>query len=137
MTNPQKFEDEYFHVLFSIESAIYEIYNKNRELVDYSVDKALNGAVRTLSNQQRGRKPPRLKLSDDEQRIYDSFMGIVEIYTGGELMTEDGEELDLEIEPITLDEMIACFKRIQRSIKTMSDQGRQGYLDFIKQFFGG
>jgi hypothetical protein len=137
MSEPLKFEDQYFSQLFSIESAIYEVYAENPNLLDFNVDKALNGAARTLNNQKRGRKPPTLKLKNDEQRIYDRFMELVILHTSdGGFTTEDGEEIDLPIEPITIDEMVACFKRIQRSIKLMSDQGRQGYLNFIQQFFG-
>lgn len=138
MTNPPKFEEQYFSQLFSIESTISGIYAENPNLLDYNVDKALKGVIRTLNNQKRGRKPPTLKLKDDEQQMYDRFMDLVVLHTTeGEFTTEDGGELDLEMESITNDEMVACFKRIQRSIKLMSDQGRQGYLDFIEQFFGG
>jgi hypothetical protein len=137
MSDPLSFEEQYFGQLFSIESAIYSVYKENRDLLDYNVDKALNGAVRTLNSQKRGRKPPTLKLKDDEQKIYDDFMSLVDLHTSeGYFTTEDGEGIDLPIEPITIDEMIACFKRIQRSIKLMSSQGRQGYLNFIEQFFG-
>ena len=127
MTN-SSFEEDYFTILQSIEKAVDDIYSENPALLDFNVDKALNGAVRTLSNEKRGRKPPKLKLKADEQRIYDRFMHITKVYLG--------QVEEIEIEPITLDEMIACFKRIQRSIKLMSEQGRQGYLNFIQQFFG-
>ena len=138
MTNPLSFEDEYYSVLFSIESAIVEVYKENPQLVDFNVDKALNGAVRTLNNQKRDRKPPTLKLKGDEQVMFDRFMSVADMYLGeGEFETEDGEPLELELMVITIDEMVACFKRIQRSIKLMSDQGRQGYLEFVSQFFLG
>lgn len=138
MTNPLKFEDEYFNELLAIETTISRIYADNPALLDFHVDKALNGAVRTLSNQQRGRKAPTLKLKDDEQKLYDRFMELTEgQFKGGALTDEDGDEIGIELRSLTIDEMIACFKRIQRSIKLMSDQGRQGYLNFIKQFFGG
>lgn len=131
MSDQLSFEDEYFEVLQSIEHNIYEVYNSNHDIVDYNVNKVLNGLVRTLENKKRDRKPPRLKLKGDEQRIYDKLYSLAQLFTG-----EDDTFSELIDEPLTYDEMIACFKRIQRSIKLMSDQGRQGYLNFIKQFFG-
>lgn len=132
------FEDQYFTQLFTIETAIVEMYRTNSALLDFNVDKALNAAVRTLTNQKRDRKPPKLKLKGDEQILYDRLINIAAMYFGeGEFVTEDGEPSDLELEPLTIDEMIACFRRIQRSIKLMSNQGRQGYLEFIDQFFKG
>ena len=138
MSDPLKFEDEYFNELLAIETTISKIYVENSDLLDFNVDKALNGVVRTLGNQQRGKKAPTLKLKDDEQKLYDEFIGLTEgQFKGGALTDEDGDEIGIELRSLTVDEMIACFKRIQRSIKLMSDQGRQGYLNFIKQFFGG
>lgn len=139
MSDQQSFEDEYYSVLLSIESAVAEVYKTNPQLLDFNVDKALNGAVRTLNNQKRDRKPPTLKLKGDEQLMYDRFLSVVAMYSGeSEFTTEDGQAIELEdFQTYSIDELIACFKRIQRSIKLMSDQGRQGYLDFIKQFFGG
>lgn len=127
MTN-LSFEEEYFDVLRAIETQIYTTYTDNPNLLDFNVDKALNGLVRTLQNEQRGKKAPNLKLKNDEQTIYKLLQSLANLYLGKDDIKPD--------QLLTIDEMIACFKRIQRSIKLMSDQGRQGYLNFIKQFFG-
>jgi len=128
MTNQLSFEEEYFDVLRAIETQIHMAYTDNPNLLDFHVDKALNGLVRTFQNEQRGRKPPVLKLKNDEQTVYKLLQALANLYLGKD---------DIKPEQLlTVDEMIACFKRIQRSIKLMSDQGRQGYLNFIKQFFG-
>ena len=127
MTN-LSFEEEYFDVLRAIETQIYTTYTDNPNLLDFNVDKALNGLVRTLQNEQRGKKAPNLKLKNDEQTIYKLLQSLANLYLGKDDIKPD--------QLLTVDEMIACFKRIQRSIKLMSDQGRQGYLNFIKQFFG-
>ncbi len=129
MTNPPSFEEEYFDVLRAIETQIHTAYSDNPDLLDFNVDKALNGLVRTLQNEQRVKKAPKLKLKNAEQTIYKLLQSLADLYLGK----------DNDVKPeqlLTVDEMIACFKRIQRSIKLMSDQGRQGYLNFIKQFFG-
>ena len=128
MTNQLSFEEEYFDVLRAIETQIYTAYSDNPDLLDFNVDKALNGLVRTLQNEQRGKKAPNLKLKSDEQTIYKLLQSLANLYLGKDDMKPD--------QLLTVDEMVACFKRIQRSIKLMSDQGRQGYVNFIKQFFG-
>jgi len=128
MTNQLSFEEEYFDVLRAIETQIYTAYSDNPDLLDFNVDKALNGLVRTLQSEQRGKKAPNLKLKSDEQTIYKLLQSLANLYLGKDDIKPD--------QLLTTDEMIACFKRIQRSIKLMSDQGRQGYVNFIKQFFG-
>jgi hypothetical protein len=41
----------------------------------------------------------------------------------------------LDLEPKTVDEIIACLKRIRRSIQFWQKKGgRQGYLTFISEF---
>lgn len=129
MSNPLSFEEQYYDVLRAIETQIYEYYLENPDLTDFSVEKALNGMVRTLTSEQRGKPTPKLKLNASEQSLYKQMKSIAVLYLG----EDDPVKPD---QLLTHDEMIACFKRIQRSLKQMSGQGRQGYGDFLKQFFG-
>jgi hypothetical protein len=47
-----------------------------------------------------------------------------------------GETEEIRPVPITLDEMIACLKRVRRSVKRWTKEGgRRGYLDFVDGFF--
>ena len=129
MTNQPAFEEEYFDVLRAIETQIYEYYLEKPDLLDFNVDKALNAIVRTLNKQQRGQSPPKIKLNAAEQAIYKLLETVASLYLG--------KDDDVKPEQVlSYDEMIACVKRIQRSLKQMSSHGRQGYLDFLKQFFG-
>jgi len=129
MPDQPTFEEKYYDILRSLELKIYEQYMENPHLLDYSVEKALNGMVRTLSNEKRGKSAPKLKFKEDEQAIFRQLQAIVTLYTGKDDTVKPDQIL-------TLDEMIACLKRIQRSQKQMGGQGRQGYVDFLKQFFG-
>lgn len=129
MSDQPAFEEKYYDILRSIETQIYNLYLENPHLLDYSVEKALNGMVRTLSNQKRGRNAPKLNLKQDELTVYRQLNGLATLYTGRDDAVKPDQILDL-------DEMIACFKRIQRSQRQMSSQGRQGYVNFLKQFFG-
>ena len=52
-----------------------------------------------------------------------------------QLFTEGGQQLDADMIPRTVDEIIACLKRIQKSIRRWNKVGgRQGYLSFISEF---
>ena len=52
-----------------------------------------------------------------------------------ELSTQEGQPVDADMEPKSLDEIIACLKRVQKSIRRWHKQaGRRGYLDFVSQF---
>ena len=48
---------------------------------------------------------------------------------------EAGKSMDLSPEPITLDEIIACLKRVRKSINRWHRRGgHQGYLTFVDQY---
>lgn len=129
MSDQPTFEEQYYNILRAMELKIYDLYLGNPYLLDYSVEKALDGMLRTLNSQLRGKNPPKLKFKEDEQAVYRELQSVVKLYTG----KDDAVKPD---QILTLDEMIACIKRIQRSQKQMGGQGRQGYVDFLKQFFG-
>jgi hypothetical protein len=43
----------------------------------------------------------------------------------------------MSVEPITVDEIQACLKRLRKSIETWSKHGgTQGYLNYIRQLIG-
>lgn len=129
MSDQPTFEEKYYDILRSIETQIYNLYLENPHLLDYSVEKALNGMVRTLNNQKRGRSAPNLRLKEDEQAVYRQLQALATLYTGQDESVKPDQLL-------TVDEMVACLKRILRSQKQMSSHGRQGYVNFLKQFFG-
>jgi hypothetical protein len=130
------FEEQYLDVLHNIESAIVLVSQEHSEMLDLDVENALKALIRTYRAEKDNHpvSPPR--LSELEEEIYDEVKSMCELRLGrAELTTEDGQQVDLPIEPLTIDEIIACLKRIQRSVKRWSKQhGRRGYLDFVQQF---
>lgn len=127
----QAFEDQYFNQLRTIELAIYHTYREHADLADYQVDKVLNDLERTYKAEQIGRKPPRLKHKPLEENLYQRVAAAMALYLGRDPEIQAGDDF------INLDEAIACLKRIQRSVQLMTGhyRGRQGYLDFIADFF--
>ena len=54
---------------------------------------------------------------------------------GGALRRTDPNPPNLDLEPLTVEEIIKCLKRIQTSVRRWNKQGgRQGYLKFVSEF---
>jgi hypothetical protein len=130
------FEQQYEDVLQNIEFAIVGVYRENRELSDWGVETALDGLLRTYQAEVRGRSAPKLRLSELEQQVFDRVRAMCEWRMGREqLTTEDGQPFAKEMTPITLDEAIACLKRVRKSVDHWHKSGgRRGYLDFVSRF---
>jgi hypothetical protein len=135
MTIP--FEKQYEDVLQNIEFAIVAVYRENRELSDWSVEAALDGLLRTYQAEARGRTAPKLRFSDLEQQLFDRIRAMCEWRLGREqIVTEANEQpIEFEIAPITLEELLACLKRVRKSVdRWHKSGGRRGYLDFVSRF---
>lgn len=131
-----EFERKYEELLENIEANIISTSRRHPKLVDYNVNKVLTAMIRTIEADQKNKKPPRLSLNEGEEEMYDLLYVIYALTTDHESVAEiqfDGKRPNLG--KYTPDEVIACFKRLQKSIRTFSDQGRRGYLNIVGQFF--
>ena len=128
------FEEQYLDVLQNIEFAIVEVYRAHPELTDWNTEKVISGLVRIYQAEARERRAPSLKLSELEQELLERVQVMCDWRLGRETMVVEDEDSGEEImpSPITLDEIVACLKRVRLSIKRWNKQGgRQGYLDFV------
>jgi hypothetical protein len=123
------FEETYFDVLRAIETAIYQTYQQEPDLVDFQVEKVLNGLTRHYQAQQRNKRAPKLRFNRLENTLLQNVRRVCELHLGRD------PDVKIGAEAITTDEMIACLKRIQRSVNQMSGRGRQAYLEFLHTFF--
>ncbi|HXF86005.1 MAG TPA: hypothetical protein VNK49_11515 [Anaerolineales bacterium] len=125
------FEEQYLDVLQNIEMAIVSVYREHHDLLDYEVDKVLNLIWTEYRNEKAGKATPMPKLSENAQRVYDRVKEICEWRIGRKDILED-KFTDMKPRPISLDEIMACLKRILKSVKLWNKEGgRQGYLYFI------
>ncbi|MDL1926862.1 hypothetical protein FBQ79_11420 [Anaerolineae bacterium AMX1] len=116
-------EEEYLDVLQNIEWAILSVYRENPQLFDYDVDKALNALWMGYRSEQIERV----------RAICEWRLGRNPMQKEG----EDGEVVDLSPEPLTHDVILACIKRIRKSVEFWTKEGgRQGYLYFIDRNSG-
>lgn len=136
MLNENSFERKYEDVLQNIEFGIVQVYRANPKMTDWEALNAVEALMRAYKAENRGRevRPPRLNPLTDE--VYHAARAMCEMRLGrGELEDENGNPVNVPMKPITLDEIIACLKRIRKSIKLWTkERGRRGYLDYVQNF---
>ena len=133
------FEEQYEDVLQNIEFAIVSTYRERpEEISDWSVEAAIDALIRAYGAEHTGRTLRPARLSDAEQAIYDRVKSMCEWRLGREqVQAEDVPAILQEIEPKTLDEIVACLKRVRTSVKRWHKSGgRRGYLDFVGRYVG-
>ncbi len=128
------FEDRYLDVLQNIEFAIVSTYRAHPELADSNVDRVLELLIRVYNAEVSQRPAPHAQLAELDQILADRIRMMCEWRLGR------GEGLRAETEPVkpepkTIDEIVACLKRIRLSVKRWTKQGgRQGYLHGIEEY---
>ena len=126
------FEDEYMDVLQNIEMSIVSVYRENHGLLDYDVDKVLNLLWTEYRNEKQGRSTPASKLGENAQKVYDRVKHMCEWRLGRLSEEKKGSWSKVKPEPVSVDEIMDCLKRIRKSVDLWNKQGgRQGYLYFI------
>jgi hypothetical protein len=131
------FEDEYLGMLQNIEAGILSVYRKNKHLLDYDAEAAVNALIRDYQAEQKSGQPVQTTLNDDLKRqTYAAVREMCEWRLGRSELVQTGKEVELlEVEGATLEDLIACLKRIRKSIQHWTKhEGRQGYLNFVSEF---
>ncbi|NOH02929.1 MAG: hypothetical protein HND47_13695 [Chloroflexi bacterium] len=131
------FEDEYLDVLQNIEAAIVDAYRNDGELTDYDVDKVLNAVYLEYRAEAQGKTPSSVNLNERTQQVYKRVKTMCEWRLGRTaLEIEDGSGRVAPL-PKSLEEIMACLKRIRKSVEFWSKEGgRRGYLEFINENIG-
>jgi len=129
-------EDEYFDVLQNIEFAIVTVYRQNPSLTDYDVDNILNALIRTYRSQQQNRVFSSPAMEPQAEEMYQRVKQMCEWRLGREeLVGSTRKPKGPSPSPISLDEIIACLKRIRKSVDMWNKRGgMRGYLQYIDQF---
>ena len=132
-------EEEYLDVLQNIEFAIVSVYREKPDLLDYDVDKVLNLLWTEYRNEKQDRTAPAPQLGANAQLVYARVKSMCEWRLGRQNLEakKDGQPVEMGIKPLTLDEIMACLKRIRKSVELWTKNGgRQGYLYFIDNNIG-
>lgn len=123
------FEEDYFDVLKSIELAVVTTFAQLPNAKDRHVDDALNGLVRYYNAAIKGKKTPTLKLDAESKQFYEAIMTNMAAHMSVGLM---GSE-----RTYTVEEVVLCLKRIERSVGQMLKVGGLGgtkYLEFVRDY---
>jgi hypothetical protein len=131
------FEERYEDVLQNIEFGIVQVYRNHPGMTDWEVLSADEALIRVYNAESKGREtaPPSLEPLSEE--VYHFVEGICVWRLGREVpfSDEEGAAMGFPMQPLALEEIIACLKRVRKSINRWTRQGgRQGYLTFVSQF---
>jgi hypothetical protein len=128
-------EDELLDVLQNIEFAIVSEFRKDGAILDLNVLDAVSALVRHYEAEMAGRKPPEPRLSDLSRRVFVSVRATCEWRLGrasGPIPEVTDEPAS---QPKTTEEIVACLKRIHKSIgRWTKESGKRGYLEFVGRF---
>ena len=123
-----EFEDQYLDVLQNVEWALLSLVKDHPELSDHDMLCIIEQALTYYKSQQRENPViAQSKLTDIRQDIFERILSMCE-WRLGRLPPPDKQ---IACNPITIEELILCLKRIEKSIKFWTKQGgRKGYINF-------
>jgi hypothetical protein len=128
--------EEYMDVLQNIEFALIQAYDRNPNLTDTGTMYAIENLIKVYTGESRGREVALPQFKPEEQDAYDAAKAMCDFRLGrGSMEDEEGKKVEVEGEPLTLEEIVACLKRVLKSINTWYKRGgRRGYYEFVRQF---
>lgn len=122
-------EKEHLEALRNIELTIAQIHYQNHDLIDAEVLMAIEALSRFYGGKAQGRTVTLRPLRGLSAEVATKVQETCEY-----LMANDPESALITVK--TLPETVDCLKIIQSSIKFWTkENGRQGYLNYIRQFF--
>jgi len=130
-----KVEDQYLDVLQNIEFAIVATYRKYPDMTDYEVLRVLEALIDSYKAETLGHTPRDFSPSQMEVALYQAVRDMCEWRLGRAGPPDATGDLIPAPQPITVDEIILCLKRLLKSVtKWNKSGGRTGYLTFIVQY---
>lgn len=129
-----RIEEEYQDVLQNIEFAIVSVYRNHPELTDYDIADAIQALTRQYVAEATKRYPPYSNLSERAALVVQAAKNMCE-WRLGRTAIETKEREKITGPGNSLDEIIACLKRIHKSVQFWTKEGgRQGYLKFVSKY---
>ncbi|MDO8545089.1 MAG: hypothetical protein Q7S40_32015 [Opitutaceae bacterium] len=124
--------EEFSDVLQNLEFAVVTLYRRNPEMTDYVASRAYEAAYERYRAEHRGHPPKPHGLTGLDAEACQAVCDVCELRLG---RSPEASRIKPAIEPITLEETIACLRRLARSVNLHTNRaGRQGYLNFVAHF---
>jgi hypothetical protein len=129
-------EKDHLDVLQNIEFAIVSVHQRQPALVDFDVDAALSALMAYYQARAVDREARPVRLNERAQQVYEMVQTMCDWRLGDDmLLSADMNSRGPRPEPVSVDVIVACLKRIRKSVEKWNKQGgRQGYLTFVEQF---
>jgi hypothetical protein len=129
-------EKDHLDVLQNIEFAIVSVHQQQPTLVDFDVDAALSALIAHYHSQGLDRPARQPNLNERAKQVYEMVETMCDWRMGDEtLISEEMGSRGPRPEPVSVDVIVACLKRIRKSVEKWNKQGgRQGYLTFVERF---
>jgi hypothetical protein len=105
-------------------------------LTDTGAIYAVETLIKVYTGELRGREVALPQFKPEELEAYDAAKAMCDLRLGrNSIEDEKSEKIEVGGEPLTLNEIIDCLKRILKSINTWYKRGgRRGYYEFVNQF---
>ncbi len=127
-----KVEEAYTDILQNIEFAIVTAFRQDRTILDQDAQDAVKALVRRYEAELESHAPPNAPLSSRARKIYDSTEPMCEWILG---RPAPSLPLPPEKPRVSTGVLVACLKRIRKSIKFWNKKGgRQGYFNYVTQY---
>jgi hypothetical protein len=131
-----RIEEKYEDVLQNVEFSVVSVYHAHPELTDWDVEVAYE-ALMQFYNAEVRHKPTYLRqLAGNQAEVVNAAQSMCELRLGRKTLSDDREQpVEFSFDPITASEIVACLKRLRKSVQFWTKAGgRQGYLNYISEF---
>jgi hypothetical protein len=123
--------EDHLDVLQNIEAAVVEVWNQNPALNNYNVMRAYECALAHYRALAREQPPKPSNLIGLDAQVFEKVKQMCDWRLGF-----SKTEKPAEIPPVPLEDMLACLRKLGKSVDFWTRKGgRQGYLQYIEQFF--
>jgi len=130
-----EFTEEYMDVLQNIEFALIGVYDNNPTMTDTGAMYAVETLIKVYTGESRGREVALPQFKPEEREAYDAVKRMCDWRLGRSSMEDEKGKKVEGVEPLTVEEINACLKRILKSINTWYKRGgRRGYYEYVRQF---
>jgi hypothetical protein len=120
-------EQEFETVLKDLETSVLATWRQHPEITDHAVLRVYETAYALYRAEQRGQAVKPHGLTGLDVAIFERVHATCEGWLGRGKKTFGG--------PISAEDMVACLRRLTRSVKLHTQRaGRQGYLNFVGHF---
>jgi hypothetical protein len=132
-----KVEDKHLDVLQNIEFAIMQVYQEKPDLIDIEVLNAMENLSHLYAAESQGKSGTVRSLKGTTAEVAVQVKAVCEMRLRRVSIDSPAAPIsEEEMAPKNLTDIVDCLKRIQSSIKFWTKKsGRQGYLNFVSQFF--